>query len=319
MFKPIYSALPSKERALFLRNNADVNLVKSVNEISLFLNHASDSSNNNSQLQLIIQRCGNSSKYLLNSCLIENLQNENLSVISNLLESYSSLDSILKNGLNIISYNELGLSFQEKIKSLCAIGIREKPVLNLVRKDEIEKNKKYISDALIVIKKYERELFGEIEIFFDTILLLDSKSIKAGTSVEMLGTMFLEVNYINSLMRMIEIIIHESSHMYLHFINVEDHLIINDPQDLFQSPYRKELRPMMGVFHATFVASRVVYFFKKLKNSDLCLKYEDEINSIISFNQKRFEIIYPIVKSKAKATEMGNQIISTMPILLESS
>ena len=60
----------------------------------------------------------------------------------------------------------------------------------------------------------------------------------------------------------LDFLIHEQSHLYVHLINNDDPIVLN-PRERYQSPLREEKRPLIGVYHATFVLARVYYVLTK--------------------------------------------------------
>jgi hypothetical protein len=313
----IYNALPSKERAFFLRKNTDQKLNISLQEIFSFLNQLNDNSIKDRIQKIVLNEHTNSSKYILNSCLIDLIQDEKYNEIPEFLDSYQALSLLIKQDINVINYDLLQKPFKVKINSLCNIGTIKKPIFFANNQHDIDRNKINISKAFSIIKQIDIEYYEEILAFLDTIILVGANNINAGSSVDMLSMIFLEVKYINNPIDMIEIIIHEIAHMYLHFLNVDDALILNDSKELFESPFRKEKRPMMGVFHATFVAARIAHFFHKVKYSNVLTNQGIFIDEKISINRQRFEKSILIVEKHAKTTNMARQIIHTMPLLLK--
>ena len=51
-------------------------------------------------------------------------------------------------------------------------------------------------------------------------------------------------------------LIHEYSHNLLFGIARNEPLVLNDPEERYESPLRQDLRPMDGIFHALFVSAR---------------------------------------------------------------
>lgn len=102
---------------------------------------------------------------------------------------------------------------------------------------------------------------------------------------------------------------HESSHLHLYTIMGEDPIFLNEGSELFTSPLRPDMRPMMGIFHATFVLARIAQAFRQytvVYPSDECAK------GVLKKTEKSFSEGYEIVKNNAKLTSIGNDISNSL-------
>jgi HEXXH motif-containing protein len=64
---------------------------------------------------------------------------------------------------------------------------------------------------------------------------------------------------------------HENGHHHLNYFLRTQELIYEDDQEIFYSPWRRTLRPIRGLYHATFTffyASQLFYQLSKLENND---------------------------------------------------
>ncbi|KPA23247.1 hypothetical protein shim_15430 [Shimia sp. SK013] len=52
-------------------------------------------------------------------------------------------------------------------------------------------------------------------------------------------------------------LVHETSHQQMFLFHLDDPVILNDEQAVYQSPLRKQSRPMEGIFHAMWVSGRM--------------------------------------------------------------
>jgi hypothetical protein len=62
-------------------------------------------------------------------------------------------------------------------------------------------------------------------------------------------------------------LIHESAHLKLFCAYLDDEIVLNDPDETYSSPLRREPRPMNGIYHAAFVLARMVQFLHDLDRS----------------------------------------------------
>lgn len=67
---------------------------------------------------------------------------------------------------------------------------------------------------------------------------------------------------VQSSLRCAESIIHEAMHLKLSLIEKHVQLVSTNPQNLYYSPWREEMRPAQGVMHGIFVFRAVQEFYK---------------------------------------------------------
>lgn len=61
---------------------------------------------------------------------------------------------------------------------------------------------------------------------------------------------------------------HETSHLVLHTLMNIDPLITNGHAERFDAPIRPDPRPLYGIYHATFVLSRITRVLARLARRD---------------------------------------------------
>ena len=173
-----------------------------------------------------------------------------------------------------------------------------------------EQNK--ILTALDVIKNLEPDAYKEIENYIDTVYLTmasayGSRFMRSGTNFYMWGMMFLYINSEHTIPYYIEHIVHECAHTALNLINSYDELVTNSAEEAFDAPFRKDSRPMIGIFHAYFVLSRICYVFDKIKstvNADM----REEINERFNNALQKLKETHDIVEKHSRFTPQGEKI-----------
>ena len=89
-----------------------------------------------------------------------------------------------------------------------------------------------------------------------------------GASVYSLwGALFLNAESHTTPLAMAEAIAHEAGHSLLFGMSVDEPLVLNPDEALYPSPLRVDLRPMDGIYHATFVSSRMHWAMQALIDS----------------------------------------------------
>ena len=98
------------------------------------------------------------------------------------------------------------------------------------------------------------------------IILVQSYSINASSSITSLGCVRMShIKPEQNWTRYYENIVHEAGHQFLNFLWMSENLIINEGEDYFSSPLRKEPRPLSGIFHGAFVLARTIRGIAALK------------------------------------------------------
>src|SRR5262249_49195591 len=67
-----------------------------------------------------------------------------------------------------------------------------------------------------------------------------------------------------TLLDLLEGLVHEGAHQLLFALSHHEGLVENAIDERFESPLRRDPRPMDGVFHATFVCARLHYAYRCL-------------------------------------------------------
>ena len=120
--------------------------------------------------------------------------------------------------------------------------------------------------------------------------------------------MFVRVDSENSIPYYVEHIIHECAHTTLNLVNGYDELVTNLPSEGFSAPFRQDLRPMIGIFHAYFVLHRVCLFFKDSLNHSTDMQLLPELKQ--RFDDAKAKLIQTstIIEQNAKLTSIGRQL-----------
>ncbi|MDO9183547.1 MAG: HEXXH motif-containing putative peptide modification protein [Bacteriovorax sp.] len=116
------------------------------------------------------------------------------------------------------------------------------------RVDEFKKN---ISKALANIKKAAPHLYITFKSFTHTIVPVDEKGIVSYSMQSLPG--YSSINMFDrDQLDLMDDLLHENGHHFLNtFLNYQD-LINEDDDKIYFSPWRKALRPIRGIYHATF-------------------------------------------------------------------
>lgn len=116
-----------------------------------------------------------------------------------------------------------------------------------------------------ILKILEPNMFEEYSTYVSRIKLYSSKTLVSLSSPRFFGTIYLRLPNPDkdALLYYLEYIVHETSHLHLFVLMSEDPMVLNSSDEVFPSPLRVDLRPMMGIYHATFVLARIVRILKR--------------------------------------------------------
>lgn len=131
-----------------------------------------------------------------------------------------------------------------------------------------------ICEAFALMDAADPNLAAEIRALLrEIILAAGSEDPKAmtfdGASSFMLwGGIVINSNQRDSVVAMVQMLAHESTHNLLFGLGADVPLVENPDEELFPSPLRRDARPMDGIYHATFVLARMHRAVRKLLASN---------------------------------------------------
>lgn len=165
------------------------------------------------------------------------------------------------------------------------------------------------------IKRIDFDFFQELETYVTRLKLFNGKALKAATSASVFGAIYLKIPPSNENQNhyFFEHIIHETSHLQLDILLAFDKIILNDEVELFKSPIRVDPRPMFGIFHATFVLSRMVRLFQRIIKENK----NNELIDRLDIFRKQFEEGLKTIELQAVLTENGKRIKDTLILTAE--
>lgn len=126
---------------------------------------------------------------------------------------------------------------------------------------------KNISKALDRIKKYAPHLYTTFKSFTHTIVPVNEEGIVSYSMQSLPG--YSSINLFNrDQIDLMDDLLHENGHHYLNtYLNFQE-LINEDDDKIYYSPWRKALRPVRGIYHATFTFYWALELFVNLNKSN---------------------------------------------------
>lgn len=172
--------------------------------------------------------------------------------------------------------------------------------------------KEALEKGVAFLRQLSPGLWEEMTTFSNSFVIFDSPKIRSGTTFNYFGSIYYDIlrsgrNWITTL----EDIVHEAAHLYLYVLTGKDALILNELEYVYDAPFRSDKRPLAGIYHAIFVAGRLLYFYK-----DLMLNFPAKDNELkegvkkrIAFLQTEFSKGMEIIKKDGKLTPLAEELI----------
>ena len=125
------------------------------------------------------------------------------------------------------------------------------------------KTEECITEALSVMEEFAPEWVREFELLVSQILLAENsdpnKNGFGGASVfSAFGSLLINPKSNKDTATVFMTLVHESSHSRLFLHHLNDPIILNGGDEMYNSPLRSHPRPMEGIFHAAWVSARMV-------------------------------------------------------------
>ncbi len=257
--------------------------------------------------------------HALHSSLVEALKNNDVKEVLSLLPS---LSQVLENhpyassfGVSTITSEAWEQEVLESLKEQNRNQYGKLPTIDCVDKNGLVKYGSKIAESLLFLKKASPLFYDEFEAYVAEIKLFNSDRLVGMTDPRVFGSIYLCIpnTDLSAEVYFCEHIIHETSHLHLNTLFAQDCLILNDPNERYAAPIRPDPRPMYGIFHATFVLSRMVRIFHQLVK----LLENSSYSKCLAVFQKQFLNGYATVTNHAKLTQLGQKIVRSYSDLVE--
>jgi HEXXH motif-containing protein len=119
---------------------------------------------------------------------------------------------------------------------------------------------------------------------------------------------------------LIDLLVHESSHVLLFGIAADSALMHNSGEERYSSPLRADPRPIDGIFHACFVATRVHLVMSRLLESGvLTAEQTEQALHRRDHNGNAARVSLGVLDKHARLTELGENVLDTIRSYLEES
>ncbi len=183
---------------------------------------------------------------------------------------------------------------------------------------KVDEFKKNITKALANIKKAAPHLYTTFKSFTHTVVPVNEKGIVSYSMQSLPG--YSSINMFDrDQVDLMDDLLHENGHHYLNtFLNHQD-LINEDDDKIYYSPWRKALRPIRGIYHATFTFYWALELYYNLNTAaekkTLTFTKDEQVKIKKRFLEEFYMLDYckpdlaHAFKNK-RVTKEGNQLIN---------
>ena len=131
------------------------------------------------------------------------------------------------------------------------------------------------------------------------------------------GASLLNADPKRSTIAMVDLLVHESSHVLLFGVSAEGALTENSGRERYDSPLRRDKRPIDGILHACFVATRVHLAMNRLLESGALTEAEANIaRDSAEYNERAARNGIVELDRHARLTALGEKVVELASCLL---
>lgn len=314
--RKLFEALPCKSRALSLRTALNQSLISSL----LYLLEAAENvllpdiyeSSLRNLKSLKVDEKISSFLYALNSSLSQAFSNEDIPKIQQISENIANSHFQIK-GINFLSIESLSPYYQDLFKQIAIFEIPGGATFIPSPPEQHQRIKSLFQQGLNLISQSCYDLYEEIEVFLGEVLTFDSAKMKYGSSFNLFGMMYIRESFpLKTIVDVIDALAHETGHIHLYSLSADDPLVLNPPEERYTAPLRTDKRPLIGIYHASFVVSRILYALRALYAHEL-LSIEDQIYcaTLIEEYKIKYSLGFETVEKHADLTPLGEDILKS--------
>jgi HEXXH motif-containing protein len=185
-----------------------------------------------------------------------------------------------------------------------------------------------LATALVLIEEADPALAAELRALVIQVVAAASSSQSGGrsfggaSSFMLWGAVMLNVEQHRTRLDMIAGLVHEAAHQVLFGLVIDEPLVENPIEERYGSPLRTDLRPMDGIYHATFVCARMHYAYARLRNlgkNNLDHEERDLIEQRLSDYREKFFEGFGTVERFGRLSANGRCILDAAADYLRST
>ncbi len=174
-----------------------------------------------------------------------------------------------------------------------------------------------IQAALALLQRTDPELLDELRSLARLIVLAtpgpNANGFNGASTFFLWAGILINARVQRSPIVMIDLLVHESSHVLLFGIAAEEPLTRNPGTERYASPVRPDPRPIDGIFHACFVTTRVHLAMSRLLETGLLSAQETaEAMERRDYNGNAARVSLELLDLHADPTDTGKQVLDAL-------
>lgn len=176
-----------------------------------------------------------------------------------------------------------------------------------------------IASALTLLDRASPAFAAEVKLLLRTILLgvpagpTKLEQFNGASTFFLWGATILNAAIRRGVIGMIDLLVHESSHLLLFGLVGGNALSTNDPQARYTSPLRHDPRPIDGIFHAAFVSTRVTIALVALRDCGLVAPDDlEDLAYYIARNRGAAERGMDLLTRELQPTPAGSEVFDAL-------
>ncbi len=172
-----------------------------------------------------------------------------------------------------------------------------------------------LKDAFALLSAAAPVLAEELSILLRGVLLARPSdpavfNFDGASHYQFWGLVMLNPDHMPSTLKLAETLAHEVSHMLLFGMTVDEPLVLNPDEELFASPLREDLRPMDGIFHATYVSARMTMAMTALAACDALTEADrDAARRMAETDRRNFEAGDAVIRDHGRLSATGAEVL----------
>jgi hypothetical protein len=174
-----------------------------------------------------------------------------------------------------------------------------------------------IKEGLARLQELDLALIEELRSLLRTIVLgapeTPSEGYNGASTFFFWGGALLNAAVSRSAISIVDLLVHESSHVLLFGLSGEGPLTRNSGEERYASPVRPDKRPIDGIFHACFVTTRVhLAMTRLLEGGSLSARETSEVEERLLYNGSAGRESLELLQQHAVLTECGERILGEL-------
>jgi hypothetical protein len=185
--------------------------------------------------------------------------------------------------------------------------------------DEIALGREWVCRSLRTLGDLDPDLVAEFDDLAAELRLFRGRAARGVTSTRSFGLILLRLpdpgaEADEPVLYFLDHATHETSHMVLHTLMNIEPLVLDGYEERYSAPIRPDRRPLYGIYHATFVLSRITRVLARLAAREP----RPPVLSALRLQRDRFYQGVATLAAHATLTDTGRKVLDSCERLVEA-